>query len=244
LVAANTKFSIEGIVQYIFVSEEGQGVELCDEEEYRDLFRTNLGLIYELPDGDTDVIDIGYYFDPVGVYEGDVIVVGGELVGTVTGQNEAENQHVWPFMIADYVREDGSTPEGTPTVDCVEASPEATPIENGANDPSNAEESEATPTRTSSGEDGSLVIAGSGSIVTDEFALEPGRYQVTLNLISGCCITLYIYGPSGSEEMLFAQIFSGDGGTVADIYQVSEPGMYFFNSQNTEADWTVTFEKR
>ncbi len=234
----DTKFSIEGTVVYIFVYEEGQGVELGDEEEYRDLFRTNLGLSFELPDGDTDVMDIGYYFDPVDVYEGDVVIVGGELVGTATGQNSAGNQQVWPFMIADYVREVGTASDGTPTVDCVEATPGATPIVN------SAEASDATPTAASNGEDGPLVIAGSGSIVTDEFALDAGRYQVTLDLVSGCCITLYIYGPSGSEEMLFAQLFSGDGGTVADIYQVSEPGMYFFNSQNTEADWTVTFEKR
>ncbi len=242
---ADTKFSIEGVVQYIFASEEGEGFELGDDEEYRDLFRTRLGLVYGLPDGDTDVIDIGHYFDPVGVYPGDVVIVGGELVGTSTGETESGRVHVWPFMIADYVREVGATQDGTPTVNCVEATPGATPIVNRADLLSEEEVSAATPTAASSGEGGPLVISGSGSIVTQDFALEAGRYQVTLNLATGCCIQLYIYGPSGSEELLFNQIFSGaGGGTVADIYQVSEPGTYFLNSQLAEGEWTVTFEKR
>lgn len=251
---ADTKFAIEGVVGFIFVHEEGEGQELGDEEDYRDTFRTNFPLTYDLPNGETDVIVVGYHDDPVGVYEGDAVVVGGQVVGTYTGETEAGNQDVWPFMVADYVREVGTLPGGSP--DCDEATPVATPIVDPVGTVVSDEDAiAATPTDASgveepgvstpsAAEDDSLVISGTGSIVTEEFALEAGRYEVTLNLESGCCITVLFYGPSGSEEMLFAQLFSGDGGTVVDIYQVTEPGMYFFNTQNTEADWTITFRER
>lgn len=101
-----------------------------------------------------------------------------------------------------------------------------------------------TPGPASGGEGGTLVVSGVGSIVTEEFQLDAGRYEVTVDVASGCCIALFIYGPSGSEELLFNEIFPGEGGTVTDIYQVSEPGVYFIDSQNTDSDWTVTFEKR
>lgn len=105
--------------------------------------------------------------------------------------------------------------------------------------------SAATPTPVSSGEDGILEISGTGSIVTENFPLEAGRYQVTVDLASGCCISLFIYDPSGNETLLFNEIFSGSsGGTASDIYRVPESGMYFIDSQNTDGEWTVTFEER
>lgn len=102
-----------------------------------------------------------------------------------------------------------------------------------------------TPT-PSSEEDGTLEISGSGSIVTEDFPLEAGRYEVTLDLASGCCISLLLFPPSGSEILLFNEIFPGEGGTATDIFEVSESGMYFLDSQNTlgDAEWSVTFEKR
>lgn len=225
---ANTKFSIKGVVEYIFVSEEGQGIELGDEEEYRDTFRTRLGISYALPNGDTDVIDIGYHDDPVGVYEDDGVIVGGEIVGTTTGETEAGSPHVWPFMIADYIRQpDPAAPGATPPTLASERQAGA-----------------ATPPIADGDESGPLVISGTGNIVTEDFPLEAGRYEVTVDLASGCCISLYLYGPSGSEDLLLSETFPGEGGTAADIYQVPESGMYFLDSQNTDADWTVTFKKR
>ena len=242
---AGIKFSIEGIVQYIYVSPEGQGIELGDEEAYRDVFRTRLGIEIDFPDGDTEVIDVGYHEDPVGVYDGDVVVIGGELVGTVTGETEAGNEHVWPFMIADYIRGVGATLDGALPPTCAVASPGATPqAASGATPALEQGVNAETPTTTRSTGSEPLVVAGTGSVVTEDFELEAGRYQVTLDVASGCCITLYIYGSSGSEEMLFSEIFSSDGGTVEQIYQVEKSGLYFINTQNTESDWTLTFTKR
>ncbi len=95
------------------------------------------------------------------------------------------------------------------------------------------------------GGNGPLVISGTGSTVTKDFPLEAGRYEVTVDLASECCISLYLYGPSDSEYLLFSEIFPGDaGGTATDIYQVPESGMYFIDSRGTDADWTVTFQPR
>ncbi len=226
---ANIKFSIEGVVRYIFVASEGGGYELGDHEEYRDRFRTNLGLKYALPNGETDVIDIGYHDDPVGVYEGDVVIIGGEIVGTNSGQTESGRQHVWTFMIADYIRHaDHASPETMlPTR------------------VSEGQTNSATPSAADGAEDEPLVISGTGNIVTEDFPLKAGRYEVTVDLASGCCISLYLYGPSNLENVLFSESFPGDnGGTVTDIYQVPESGIYFIDSRNTDADWTVTFKRR
>lgn len=97
-----------------------------------------------------------------------------------------------------------------------------------------------------SNEDGTLEISGTGSAVTDDFSLETGRYEVTLDLATGCCISVFLYAPSGGEALLFNQIFPGDGGTATVIHEVTEPGMYFIGSENTvgDADWNVTFKKR
>ncbi len=225
---ANTKFSIEGVVGRIGVAEEGSGYELGDDEGYRGQFRATFGFTYTLPNGDTDNIVIGYHHDPVGVYEGDMVIVGGEIVGTTTGQTVSGRQRTWPFMVADYIRHANRTTPGTP----------ATPVSEG-------QTSASTPPTTEGSEGEALVISGTGNIVTEDFPLEAGRYEVTVNLASGCCISLYLFGPSNSEDLLFSEIFQGDtGGTAADIYQVPESGMYFIDSRGTDADWTVTFESR
>lgn len=101
----------------------------------------------------------------------------------------------------------------------------------------------ATPPPEASGEGGPLVISGTGSIVTEVFPLEAGRYQVTVDLASESGILLTLYGPSGSEDLLFSEI-TLTGGTATVIYQATEPGMYFLESGGTSSAWTVTFEKR
>jgi hypothetical protein len=103
----------------------------------------------------------------------------------------------------------------------------------------------AASTPVSGGEGGTLVISGTGAGVTDDFPLEARGYQVTLDLASGCCISLILYGPSGSEEYLFTETFSqNSGGSVSDIFQITESGMYFIDARTTESEWTVTFEPR
>ena len=92
---------------------------------------------------------------------------------------------------------------------------------------------------------GEIVISGTGSIVTEDFHLDAGRYEATVTIETGCCIAIFLYGPAG-EELLFNEIFDFDdeGGTATDIYVVPEAGTYFIDSQNTDSPWTVTFKPR
>lgn len=100
----------------------------------------------------------------------------------------------------------------------------------------------STPSPAAGSEGGPLVISGTGSTVTEDFPLEAGRYQVTIDLALESGIILTLYGPSGSDA-LFSEMTVA-GGTATVIYEVRESGTYFIESQATSSDWTVTFERR
>jgi hypothetical protein len=93
---------------------------------------------------------------------------------------------------------------------------------------------------------GAVTVNGVGSTISEDFHLDAGRYEVTLTLDSGCCISMFLYGQNGSDDLLFNEIFDFDvgGGTVTNIYQIPTTGAYFLDAQNTDGAWTVTFSPR
>lgn len=108
-------------------------------------------------------------------------------------------------------------------------------------------EGDAVPTAQpspGSGE-GTVVLSGVGSVVTEDFWLDAGRYEVTVTYESGCCIIVRPYGPSGGEgRSIFNEISSNVGGQAATIYQASDSGNYFLEVSNNNGPWTLTFKKR
>ncbi len=102
---------------------------------------------------------------------------------------------------------------------------------------------ETTETADQSDTAGSFVVEGTGAVVTDNYRIEAGRYQVQLQVDSGCCIIVDVYGEHGDSDMIAGEIFTGEGGSASFIYEFSG-GEYFFEVSNTESHWSLTFVPR
>ncbi len=96
------------------------------------------------------------------------------------------------------------------------------------------------------GPDGPATVSGNGVMVSEKFALEPGRYRVNATLeiaeqIAGFIVMMY--GPSGYEEYLFNELIQTSGTWEGStVVNVPVSGEYFVEVSNTTAAWTLTFE--
>ena len=92
-----------------------------------------------------------------------------------------------------------------------------------------------------------IVVSGVGSVVSEDFQLSAGRYQVTaeVDVVDFDGFAIYIYAPGGEEDLLFNEIIEGTQlFTGSVIFEASGEGTYFVEAQNTGSAWTLTFERR
>ena len=90
-----------------------------------------------------------------------------------------------------------------------------------------------------------LTVVGVGSLVTDDFRLPTGRYVVTVQWATGCCITVRLFGFAVEGELILSAI-SDNGGRKELLYTADRvvPGGVFLEVGDTDAAWQVTFEPR
>ena len=104
--------------------------------------------------------------------------------------------------------------------------------------------------RPSESPDASSAVAaatGTGTMVSEKFALEPGRYRVSAtleNITQFSGFIVYLHDPSGYKDNLFNESIETSGtweGSV--VVAVSEDGEYFVDVSNTDESWTLEFEQ-
>lgn len=92
---------------------------------------------------------------------------------------------------------------------------------------------------------GSQTVSGTGTMVSDKFHLDQGRYKVSATLevsdqVSGFIVQLN--GPNGAQDSLFNELIQNpQTWTGSTVVTIATAGDYFVDVSNTTAPWTLTF---